>query len=277
LGSKGGFPKSTFIFSQYEAHMTSSLFRLDGRRALVTGASGGLGLHFAETLGKAGAEVVLAARRADKLVTEVERLREAGIKAHAVSLDVTDAASVAQGVAEAEKLAGGVLDVLVNNAGVSGENFFLKLEEAEWDKVVDTNLKGAYLVARAIAQRLADTKTPGSIINIASILGFRVGGSVAPYCASKAGLIHLTKAMAFELARNKIRVNAIAPGYIETDFNREFFESEGAQKMIARIPFRRLGLKQELEGPLLLLASDAGSYMSGSVIEVDGAHLCSTL
>ncbi len=257
--------------------MSTSLFRLDGRRALVTGASGGLGLHFAETLARAGAEVVLAARRADKLADEVARLRESGARAHAVSLDVTSASSVEAAVAEAEKLAGGVIDILVNNAGVSGENFFLKLEESEWDAVVDTNLKGAYLVARAVARRLADTKTPGSIINIASILGLRVGGSVTPYCASKAGLIHLTKAMAFELARNRIRVNAIAPGYIETDFNREFFESDVAQKMVARIPFRRLGLKQELDGPLLLLASEAGSYMSGSVIEVDGAHLCSTL
>lgn len=257
--------------------MSTSLFRLDGRRALVTGASGGLGLHFAETLARAGAEVVLAARRADKLADEVARLRESGARAHAVSLDVTSASSVEAAVAEAEKLAGGVIDILVNNAGVSGENFFLKLEESEWDAVVDTNLKGAYLVSRAVARRLADTKTPGSIINIASILGLRVGGSVTPYCASKAGLIHLTKAMAFELARNRIRVNAIAPGYIETDFNREFFESDVAQKMVARIPFRRLGLKQELDGPLLLLASEAGSYMSGSVIEVDGAHLCSTL
>lgn len=257
--------------------MSTSLFRLDGRRALVTGASGGLGLHFAETLAVAGAEVVLAARRADKLAAEVERLRATGARAHAVSLDVTNAASVDEAVAAAEKAAGGVMDILVNNAGISGENFFLKLEEAEWDAVVDTNLKGAYLVARAVARRLADTKTPGSIINIASILGLRVGGSVSPYCASKAGLIHLTKAMAFELARNRIRVNAIAPGYIETDFNRDFFESEVAQKMIARIPFRRLGLKAELDGPLLLLASEAGSYMSGSVIEVDGGHLCSTL
>lgn len=257
--------------------MSTSPFRLDGRRALITGASGGLGLHFAEVLAAAGAEVVLAARRADKLADEVARLRESGARAHAVSMDVTNVASVNAAVAEAEKLAGGVLDILVNNAGVSGDNFFLKMDEAEWDSVVDTNLKGAYLVARAVGNRLAETKTPGSIINIASVLGLRVGGAVSAYCASKAGLIHLTKAMAFELARNKIRVNAIAPGYIETDFNREFFESEVAQKMIARIPFRRLGVKSELDGPLLLLASDAGSYMSGSVIEVDGGHLCSTL
>lgn len=257
--------------------MSNSLFRLDGQRALITGASGGLGLHFAETLAKAGAEVVLAARRADKLATEVARLRAMGAKAHAVSMDVTQEASVREALAEAEKLAAGPIDILVNNAGVSGRSFFLKVDEAEWDFVLDTNLKGAYLVARAVAQRLVESGTPGSIINIASILGLRVGGALSPYCASKAGLIHLTKSMALELARNKIRVNAIAPGYIETDINRDFFETEIAQKMIARIPSKRLGLKEELSGPLLLLASSAGSYMTGSVLEVDGGHLCSSL
>lgn len=257
--------------------MSPSLFRLEGRRALITGASGGLGLHFAGVLAQAGAEVVLAARRADKLAAEVERLRASGARAHAVAMDVTRSESVQAAVAEAEALAGGAMEVLVNNAGVSGESFFLKVEESEWDAVVDTNLKGAYLVARAVARRLVETGTPGSIVNIASILGLRVSGSVSPYCASKAGLIHLTKAMAFELARHKIRVNALAPGYVETDFNREFFETEAGQKMIARIPFRRLGLMRELDGPLLLLASEAGGYMSGSVMEVDGGHLCSSL
>ncbi|RKH46055.1 SDR family NAD(P)-dependent oxidoreductase [Corallococcus sicarius] len=257
--------------------MTPSSFSLEGRRALITGASGGLGLHFAGVLARAGAEVVLAARSANKLAAEVEHLRASGARAHAVSLDVTRSESVQAGVAEAERLAGGVLDVLVNNAGVSGEHFFLQVEEPEWDAVIDTNLKGAWLVARAVARRLVEAGTPGSIIHIASILGLRVGGSVSPYCASKAGLIHLTKAMALELARHRIRVNALAPGYIETDLNRGFFESDAGQKMKARIPFRRLGLMRELEGPLLLLASEAGSYMSGSVLEVDGGHLCSTL
>ncbi|MCY1046167.1 SDR family oxidoreductase [Corallococcus sp. bb12-1] len=257
--------------------MQPTSFRLEGRRALITGASSGLGLHFAGVLARAGAEVVLAARRVDALAAEVERLRASGARAHCVALDVTRSESVQAAVAEAEALAGGAMEVLVNNAGVSGEHFFLEVEEAEWDSVVDTNLKGAYLVARAVARRLVERGLPGSLINIASILGLRVGGAVSPYCASKAGLIHLTKAMAFELARHKIRVNALAPGYIETDFNRGFFAREAGQKMVARIPFRRLGLMQELDGPLLLLASEAGSYMSGSVLEVDGAHLCSTL
>ncbi|WP_375757619.1 SDR family NAD(P)-dependent oxidoreductase [Corallococcus exercitus] len=257
--------------------MSPVALSLEGRRALITGASGGLGLHFAQVLARAGAEVVLAARRADKLAVEVERLRESGLRAHAVSMDVTLAASVQAAVAEAEAKAGGVLDVLVNNAGVSGEGFFLQVEEAQWDAVMDTNLKGAYLVAKAVAGRLVEHGTPGSIIHIASILGLRVGGGVAPYSASKAGLIHLTRAMAFELARHSIRVNALAPGYIETDFNRAFFASDAGRKLVSRIPMRRLGFMQELDGPLLLLASEAGSFMTGSVIEVDGGHLCSAL
>jgi len=257
--------------------MTLPSFRLDGHRALVTGASAGLGLHFADVLAAAGADVVLAARRADKVQAEAARLRAAGAKAHYVALDVTDAQGVKAAFAAAEAAAGGPIDILVNNAGVSGDSFFLNLEEKEWDFVLDTNLKGPYLVAREMAQRLVAAKQPGSIINIASILGLRVQAVLAPYCASKAGLIHLTKAMALELARFGIRVNAIAPGYVETDINEGFFDTEPGKKMLARIPMRRLGEKQELSGPLLLLASDAGAYMTGSVIEVDGGHLCSTL
>lgn len=257
--------------------MTLPSFRLDGRRALVTGASAGLGLHFAEVLAAAGADVVLAARRVDKVQVEAERLRAAGAKAHYVALDVTDAQSVKTAFADAEIEAGGPIDILVNNAGVSGDSFFLNLEEAEWDFVLDTNLKGPYLVAREMAQRLVAARQPGSIINIASILGFRVAAVLAPYCASKAGLVHLTKSMALELARYGIRVNAIAPGYVETDINQGYFDTDPGKKMLARIPMRRLGEKEELSGPLLLLASEAGAYMTGSVIEVDGGHLCSTL
>lgn len=252
-------------------------FRLDGRLALVTGASTGLGLHFAEVLAAAGAVVVLAARRVDKVQAEAARLCAAGAKAHYVALDVTDAQSVQTAFADAEIEAGGPIDILVNNAGVSGDSFFLNVEEEEWDFVLDTNLKGPYLVAREMARRLVAAKQPGSIINIASILGFRVAAVLAPYCASKAGLVHLTKAMALELARYGIRVNAIAPGYVETDINQGYFDTDPGQKMLARIPMRRLGEKQELSGPLLLLASDASAYMTGSVIEVDGGHLCSTL
>lgn len=257
--------------------MSVPSWRLDGRRALITGASGGLGLHFANVLAAAGAEVILAARRVDKLQHEAERLRGAGAKAHCVAMDVVDAASVREAFDDAEKVAGGRLDIIVNNAGISGRSFFLNVDEEEWDSVVDTNLKGAYLVAREASKRLVEAQQGGSIINIASILGLRVTGAVSPYCASKGGLIQLTKAMALELARNKIRVNAIAPGYISTDMNSDFWETDQGKKMLARIPQRRLGSPAELDGPLLLLASEAGSYMTGAVIEVDGGHLCSAL
>lgn len=254
-----------------------NLFNLTGRRAFITGASSGLGLHFAKTLAAAGAEVVLAARRSAKLHIAVTALRARGFKAHAVTLDVIDSQSVLAAFNEAERLTGGLMDIIVNNAGLSGESFFLQLAEPEWDTVIDTNLKGAYLVGQEAARRLVENKQAGSIINIASILGLRVAGAVAPYCASKAGLIHLGKAMALELARYHIRVNTLAPGYIETDLNREFFAGAVGQKLVSRIPQRRLGQMTELDGPLLLLASDAGSYMTGSVIEIDGGHLCSTL
>lgn len=252
-------------------------FNLQGRRALVTGASAGLGLHFAQVLAGAGAGVVLAARRADKISAEAAALNAAGMSAHCVEMDVTDAASVKNAFACAAQLLGGPVDILVNNAGVSGDNFFLNTSEQEWDFVLDTNLKGPFLVAREMANALVAAEKPGSIINIASILGFRVAAVLAPYCASKAGLVHLTKSMAFELARHNIRVNAIAPGYVETDINSGFFDTEPGKKMLARIPMRRLGEKEELSGPLLLLASDAGAYMTGAVLEVDGGHLCSSL
>lgn len=257
--------------------MSAPHWRLDGRRALITGASGGLGLHFADVLAAAGAEVILAARRVDKLQDATTRLRDTGAKAHCVALDVTDATAVRDAFDDAENLAGGAVDIIINNAGVSGRSFFLNVEEAEWDSVVDTNLKGAYLVAREAARRLVVAGRGGSIVNIASILGLRVTGAVSPYCASKGGLIQLTRAMALELARNHIRVNALAPGYIATDMNSDFWETEQGQKMLARIPLRRLGQARELDGPLLLLASDAGSFMTGAVIEVDGGHLCSAL
>lgn len=257
--------------------MSLPSLRLDGRRALITGASGGLGLHFAKVLAAAGAEVILAARRVDKLEDAVGSLRASGARAHAVAMDVVDAASVRAAFADIETLLGGPVDIVVNNAGISGRSFFLNVDEEEWDSVVDTNLKGAYLVAREASQRLVAAQKGGSIINIASILGLRVTGAVSPYCASKGGLIQLTKAMALELARNKIRVNAIAPGYISTDMNNDFWETDAGKKMLARIPQRRLGQAAELDGPLLLLASEAGSYMTGAVIEVDGGHLCSAL
>jgi NAD(P)-dependent dehydrogenase (short-subunit alcohol dehydrogenase family) len=253
----------------------SDLFRLDGRCALVTGASGSLGRHFAEVLARAGAAVVLAARRLDRLETIADEIGAAGGKAMAVALDVTDAGSIGAAFAAAEERLGPVT-VLVNNAGLTVTKPLLEHDEADWDKVMDTNLKGAWLVAQEAARRMA-AAGGGNIINIASILGLRVAGTVPAYCASKAGLIHLTRAMALELARDGIRVNALAPGYIETDINRDFFAGEAGRRLIKRIPQRRLGQLEDLDGALLYLASDASRYTTGSVVAVDGGHLVSSL
>jgi NAD(P)-dependent dehydrogenase (short-subunit alcohol dehydrogenase family) len=251
-------------------------FTLEGQRVLVTGASSGLGRHFARTLARAGAAVALGARSADKLAAATEEIRGFGGRAVAVALDVTEEASICHAVARVEADMGSITG-LVNNAGVVVSKPFFEHDENDWDRVVDTNLKGAWLVAQEVARRMVAHGQGGGIINIASILGLRVVGGLPEYCASKAGLIHLTKVLALELARHKIRVNAIAPGYIRTDLNRGFFESEAGQAMVRRIPQRRVGEPRDLEGALLLLASDASRYMTGAVITVDGGHLLSAL
>jgi len=200
---------------------------LNGRTALVTGASRGLGRYFANALARAGAAVAVTARRLESLQPVCDEICGAGGNAVAVSMDVGDSSSVMAAVAEAN----------VMKAQGSG----------------------------------------GAIVNIASILGLRVAGQIAAYIASKAGVVHLTKAMALELARYNIRVNALCPGYIETDLNRDFFASDVGKKLINRIPQRRIGQLAELEGPLLMMCSDAGSYMTGTVLAVDGGHLTSSL
>ncbi len=252
-------------------------FRVDGKRALVTGASSGLGRRFALTLAAAGAEVIVVARRADKLADLVAQIESASGRCLAASLDVTDPASIKACFDEIERRAGGPADIVVNNAGVTVTKPVLMQTEADWDAVIGTNLKGGWMVAQEAARRLVAAGRGGSVVNVASILGERVAGGVAPYAVSKAGLVQATKAMALELARHQIRVNAILPGYVVTDLNREFLESEPGQKLRARIPTRRFGQLEDLDGPLLLLASDAGRHMTGSVIAVDGGHLVSSL
>jgi len=258
------------------ADAVHSLFSLQGRCALVTGASSGLGAHFAALLANAGAQVWLAARRTDRLQSLQADLRERGGRADCVALDVTRADAVADAF-DQMAAAGAIPDIVVNNAGIGLGTLALETSEADWDSVVDTNLKGAWLVATEAARRLVSAGKPGSIVNIASILGERVGMAVAPYAASKAGLVHLTKALALEWARHGIRVNALAPGYVVTDINREFLGSEMGDKLRKRIPQRRFGEPRDLDGPLLLLASDAGRYMTGSVLAADGGHLVSGL
>ena len=253
----------------------SDLFSLDGQCALVTGASGSLGCHFANVLARAGAAVALAARRLDELEIIAAEIRAAGGAATAIALDVTDAGSIATAFSAAEEKLGPIT-LLVNNAGVAVTKPLLEYDEADWDKVMDTNLKGAWLVAQEAARRMVEAGG-GNIINIASILGLRVIGGVSAYCASKAGLIHLTKAMALELGPHGVRVNTLAPGYIETDLNRDFFASNAGRSLIERIPHRRLGQLEDLDGSLLLLASDASRYMTGTVVTVDGGHTISSL
>lgn len=243
---------------------------LSGHTALVTGASSGLGRHFAHVLARAGAKVAIGARRMDRLVTLAEEIRASGGEALLVELDVTDEASVDQAVGQSADALGG-LDILVNNAGIVIAKPVLELTLDDWDATIATNLRGAFLVARAAARRMAD-QGGGSIVNIASIAGFRTGGHISAYAASKAGLIHLTRNLAVELARSNVRVNALAPGYIETELNQEFFATKPGEDLVRRIPQRRLGRPEDLDGPLLLLASDASRYMTGAVLVVDGGH-----
>jgi NAD(P)-dependent dehydrogenase (short-subunit alcohol dehydrogenase family) len=249
---------------------------LSEKVALVTGASSGLGRHFAITLAKHGVKVGLGARRLDALEETKREIEAVGRSAAIVRLDVTDSSSIESSIDQIEAGLGPV-DVLVNNSGSSISKPLLDQSEQDWDAVVDVNLKGAFLVATAIARRMRATQRAGSIINIESILSFRQAGSVAPYAASKAGLTQLTRSMALELARYRIRVNGIAPGYFATDINREFFDSEPGRALIKRIPQRRLGELSDLDGPLLLLASDASRYMTGATLVVDGGHLSSSL
>jgi NAD(P)-dependent dehydrogenase (short-subunit alcohol dehydrogenase family) len=254
----------------------SKRFDLTGKVALVTGASSGLGVHFARTLAAAGASVAIAARRADRLASLQAELREAGRKAVAVELDVQSGDSITAAFAAVEE-ALGPIDIVVNNAGISIVRPALEMPVEDWDAVVNTNLRGAWLVAQTAGKRWLMAKRPGVIVNIASILGLRTIGQVAPYNASKAGLIHLTRALAMEWARHDIRVNAICPGYIETEMNGDFWRTPAGQRLIDRIPQRRIGKPEHLDGALLLLASDAGTFMTGSVLTVDGGHTVSSL
>ena len=254
----------------------SKIFDLAGKVALVTGASSGLGVHFARTLSANGAAVAVTARRRERLATLVAELQGAGGKAAAVAMDVMSGESIRAGY-DAAEAALGPIDVVVNNAGISIVKPALEMPEADWDEVVNTNLRGAWLVAQTAAQRMVTAKRAGRIVNIASILGLRTIGQVAPYNAAKAGLLHLTRALAMEWARHGIQVNAISPGYIETEMNEAFWQTPAGKRLIDRVPQRRLGKPTHLDGALLLLASDAGAFMTGANIVVDGGHTVNSL
>jgi NAD(P)-dependent dehydrogenase (short-subunit alcohol dehydrogenase family) len=250
------------------------MFDLSRDVAFVTGASSGLGRHFAGVLAAAGAKVALSARRVELAAAAAAEL-PAG-RAMAVAVDITQPETIEQAVASVEARMGPVT-LLINNAGIADDHAALDLPDEDWDRVIDTNLKGAWHTAQILAKHWVATEQDGNIINIASILGLRVAGRSLPYAVSKAGLVQMTKALALEWARYRIRINAIAPGYIETDLNRDFFATAAGEALIKRIPQRRLGKPEELDGALLLLASSASSYMTGSVITVDGGHLNSSL
>lgn len=253
---------------------STSPFALEGRCALVTGASSGLGRHFALVLARAGAKVAIAARRVERLEALAVEIRSAGGTATVVALDVTDPAAVPRAF-DAVETALGPIDILINNAGVATGTWFTKLTEESWREVLDVNLDGVFRVGREAAARMAARKSGGSIVNIASVLGLGVLKAVAPYAVSKAAVIQLTKAMALELARDNIRVNALAPGYIATELNADYLASDAGKRMIARVPLGRAGELDDLDGPLLLLASDAGRYITGSVIVIDGGQTLS--
>ena len=254
----------------------SDLFRMDGRVALVTGASSGLGRHFAGVLARAGARVALGARRTNKIQEAADEIVAAGGTAIAVALDVTDEASIGAAL-EATAAEWGSVDTLVNNAGVADGQRALDVDGEIWDRIMDTNLKGAWSMARAFAARLVEGGTPGTVVNIASIVGHRVIGGFMTYAVSKAGIVHMTRALAMEWARHGIRVNALSPGYIETDLNREFLQSDAGARLRSHVPQRRFGQPDDLDGALLLLASDAGRFITGVSLPVDGGHLVNSL
>jgi len=251
--------------------MTRDYFQLQGKTALITGASSGLGVHFARVLAEAGATVVLAARRTDKLAAEVESIQATGARSAAVAMDVTDSVSVDSAFARITEEIGNI-DILINNAGVADDPIrFLDTGEEEWHRVIDTNLNGAWRVARAGARHMVAAGTAGSIVNIGSVYGLRTGAMKVAYNVSKTGVVQLTKSMAIELCRQQIRVNALCPGWFLTDINRDYFASDSGERYIKTIPARRLGDMEDLTAPLLLLASNAaGGYMTGSVLTVDG-------
>jgi len=250
--------------------MSLEQFSLKGKTALVTGASSGLGACIAMGLAKAGASVVVAARRKQRLQTLVEEIEEEGGRALAVQMDVRDRKNICTAFDFVEKNMGAI-DILINNAGVADAKNFTKIDDQSLDFVMGTNFNGVWNVAQETAKRLIKAQQPGSIINIASVLGLTVAPGQTTYCASKGAVIQLTKAMALDLMKNKIRVNAIAPGWIKTEMNEAYFDSPKGLDYIQRMPARRLGREQELIGPIIMLASDAGSFVNGTVLAVDGA------
>jgi len=250
----------------------AELFDLTGRVALVTGASSGLGARFAEVLAANGAAVALVARRADRITALAWRIVAAGGRAIAIPTDVLDAAQMNAAFDQTEK-AFGTVTILVNNAGVAHTHRAVELPAEEWRRVLATNLDAVFYWAQEAARRMLAAGKGGAIVNIASVLGLNAGKGVIAYSAAKAAVVQLTKTLALELAPRGIRVNAIAPGWFVTEINEEYLMSEAGQAKLRELPIRRFGTDGDLDGALLLLASDAGGYMIGTTVVVDGGQL----
>jgi NAD(P)-dependent dehydrogenase (short-subunit alcohol dehydrogenase family) len=248
----------------------SEMFDLTGRVALVTGASSGLGVRFAELLAENGAKIVLVARRADRLETVKKKIEGAGGQAVAAEADVLDRAAMVRAFDAAEK-AFGTVTILVNNAGITHADRITDMPEDTWRRVLGTNLDAVLYWAQEAARRMIAAKQQGAIVNVASILGFGVSKGVSAYAVAKAGVVQLTRALALELAFKGVRVNAIAPGFIVTEINDEYLQ--GRPDMTRNIPVGRLGETRDLDGALLLLASDAGRFMAGTTVVVDGGQM----
>jgi NAD(P)-dependent dehydrogenase (short-subunit alcohol dehydrogenase family) len=254
---------------------------LSGRVALVTGASSGLGAQFAKTLSEAGAGVVLAARRIERLKTLRSEIEAAGGDAHVVGLDVTDPHSIAAAVAHAETEMGGI-DILVNNSGVSTTQKLTDVTPDDYDYVMDTNTRGAFFVAQEVAKRMIarskgsapGTFTGGRIVNIASMAGLRVLSQIGVYAMSKAAVVHMTRAMALEWGRHRINVNAICPGYIDTEINHHHWQTEQGQKLMQMLPRKRVGQPKDLDTTLLMLCANESHFINGSVIAADDGFGC---
>jgi NAD(P)-dependent dehydrogenase (short-subunit alcohol dehydrogenase family) len=268
MAKKEGRPLTTMAAADASSMIWPGL---PGKTALVTGASSGLGDHFARLLARQGVHVTAAARRLDRVTALCDSITGQGGRATPLAMDVADAASVSAA------LAGKSFDIVINNAGTTLSAAALDHTDEDIDRIIDTNLKGAFHVARITGKAMSARGEGGVIVNVASILGKRVAGHVAAYAASKAGLVQLSRALALEWARHDIRVNALCPGYIETELNRDFFASEAGRALIRRVPQRRLGQPADLDGPLLLLVSDLGRFMTGTEIVADGGHLVSSL
>ena len=255
----------------------NNLFKLHGQLALVTGASSGLGEHFAKTLSEAGANVFIGARRMERLESLANKLNISEKRVFPIELDVTNAESVKKVIRSINE-SHGPISILINNAGIPSSGWAIEMQEEEWERVINTNLKGAWLMAREVGSQMIEYNIPGRIINIASVIGVKTSAKrVLAYSVSKAGLVSLTQSFALELAAKGICVNAIAPGYIETELNNEFLQSAAGQRISTRIPLGRFGETTDLDGVLLMLAGPAAKYITGSIITVDGGLSLSAL